>query len=254
MLEHILISPPFGEWIKHIPKTSNVVGSLTVPIRKGRYSQAIKTIRPVCGKNSWINKIGLRTKGIEAFRYQANEKEVLSIAAIEYADWQVFLQHFKANNNYGFQHIEINVGCPNTLTQPLIAKDILPFTQQFKTVLIKVPPKESSIPTIEGFLEQGISHFHLSNTYPTKRGGVSGEILKKINIRLLQQLDRNNLISKMTLIAGGGIYTLDDVKQYQNLGATHFSLSTVFYNPLKGLQLVKKIKQHLNRTALSINI
>ena len=40
-----------------------------------------------------------------------------------------------------------------------------------------------------------------------------------------------------TIIAGGGIQTLNDISNYRLEGANHFSISSVFFNPFKALKL-----------------
>ena len=37
------------------------------------------------------------------------------------------------------------------------------------------------------------------------------------------------------VIAGGGIRTLKDIKEYKNTGADHFSISTLCFNPISFL-------------------
>ena len=65
----IFISPPFGNYI-NLPKTKSIIGSYTLKPRGGLFFQILKTLRltEINGEYHWVNKIGLRNKGI----YHAN--------------------------------------------------------------------------------------------------------------------------------------------------------------------------------------
>ena len=58
------IGPPFGNYIS-LPNTISISGSFTLNERPGLYSQIIKTLYYSYENNGWINKIGLRNKGID---------------------------------------------------------------------------------------------------------------------------------------------------------------------------------------------
>ena len=64
----------------------------------------------------------------------------------------------------------------------------------------------------------------MSNTIAAKKGGISGSQLKKINLPLIEKARKMNV----TIIAGGGIYTKQDVIDYRNAGADDFSISTAW--------------------------
>ena len=63
------------------------------------------------------------------------------------------------------------------------------------------------------------------NTIPTPRGGISGSQLRVLNLAAIERLSK---LSFDSLIAGGGIYSAEDVDRYRNMGATDFSISTVY--------------------------
>ena len=63
-LMNLFISPPFGNYI-NLPYTRSIKGSFTLEPRPGLFSQIIKTLRYSFEHKGWINKIGLRNKGID---------------------------------------------------------------------------------------------------------------------------------------------------------------------------------------------
>ena len=60
----LFISPPFGNYIC-LPHTKSIKGSYTLKPRDGLILQILKTLRFLFDKNGWINKIGLRNKGLQ---------------------------------------------------------------------------------------------------------------------------------------------------------------------------------------------
>ena len=70
--------------------------------------------------------------------------------------------------------------------------------------------------------------------------GVSGHPLKDKNLTLLERVSDLDL-SGASIIAGGGIYTPQDVIDYYNVGATDYSLSTIFFTPWKVPAVIKQI-------------
>ena len=59
----LFISPPFGNYI-NLPNTKAIKGSFTLKPRSGLIVQIIKTLRYDFNNKGWVNKIGLRNKGI----------------------------------------------------------------------------------------------------------------------------------------------------------------------------------------------
>ena len=61
----LFISPPFGNYI-YLPNTMSIKGSYTLEPRPGLLIQQIlKTFRYSFKYKGWVNKIGLRNKGLE---------------------------------------------------------------------------------------------------------------------------------------------------------------------------------------------
>ena len=63
-----------------------------------------------------------------------------------------------------------------------------------------------------------------------KEGGLSGPILKPISLEIVRYIKTN--YKDTVVIGGGGIRTLDDIKEYENAGADHVSISTVCFSPI----------------------
>ena len=110
-LKTIIISPPFGKYLK-FKEASSVYGSFTVERRTGLVLQILKTLRKI-DKNTWRNKIGLRNPGLVNIKAPKRSQDIISLAALEMSDWHRFsetlkLDKFSKNNN-----LEINIGCPN---------------------------------------------------------------------------------------------------------------------------------------------
>ena len=102
-LMNLFISPPFGNYI-NLPYTRSIKGSFTLEPRPGLFSQIIKTLRYSFEHKGWINKIGLRNKGIDwavdkykngYFDFYRNS--VISIAILE--ENEIFQHHPAMDNN-----------------------------------------------------------------------------------------------------------------------------------------------------------
>ena len=60
----LLISPPFGNYLS-LAKVISITGSFTLESQDGLLFQTINTLRYSFDYEGWINKIGLRNKGID---------------------------------------------------------------------------------------------------------------------------------------------------------------------------------------------
>ena len=235
-LKNIIIAPPFGRYLK-FKETSNVYGSFTLERRKGLIKQCIKTIRKV-GKNAWRNKIGLRNPGLPNTKPLKRAQDIISLAALDINDWEKFADIL---NNKGFtdcKNIEINIGCPNAMICDFPKE--LASLYQGKNLIVKLPPNIDINAKIAEYFEVGITTFHLCNTLPSDKGGISGYPLKALSLPAIKSA-REKFGDHITLIGGGGVYALEDAKEYLEAGADHLSLSSVMFNPLRGNKLVKDI-------------
>ena len=99
----LFISPPFGNYIE-IKNCISIKGSFTLNERSGLFSQIFKTLRYSFKHKGWINKIGLRNKGIDWALKNYNTKDILSIAILREDDIPKLLEKIPTNQN-----IEINI-------------------------------------------------------------------------------------------------------------------------------------------------
>ena len=71
---YLFISPPFGNYIS-LPNIISITGSYTIEPRTGLFEQILKTFRYSFEYNGWVNKIGLRNKGID-YAINNHKKEI----------------------------------------------------------------------------------------------------------------------------------------------------------------------------------
>lgn len=228
----IYISPPFGNYIKHKDCIS-IKGTYTWERRPGLIKQTIKTLRKIPG--GWVNAIGFRNMGMSNIA-KCDIGKVYSIAALD-SNWQPFYDNVPSRTK-----IEINLGCPNVNNYTMVDSDLERFCKRFPMLSVKVNPHVEDWEFIELY-ECGVRTFHLSNTLPSDRGGISGDQLREQNLKQVEMFSNLNLPG-VGLIAGGGIYKPEHVKQYRNAGAVNsFSLSTIWFTPWRVPAVIKEIKK-----------
>lgn len=221
-----LISPPFGNYIAY-PGCVRVFGTFTPQRRPGLFGAVASTLRPISG--GWVNRIGLRNKGIDAVDFA--EPGIYSIAGLSLPGWRYLLSAIPRRPR---QILELNLSCPNVDDYDIADTLLREFCER-ATVTVKLPPDRRAIGLADRAVEAGARYLHLSNTLPTSRGGESGKRLKRINLPLVEEIAQRHPVP---IIAGGGIYEPQDVRDYANAGAAHFSLATIWFNPLKAHRLI----------------
>jgi dihydroorotate dehydrogenase len=235
-LKKIIISPPFGKYFK-FKETSNVYGSFTVNRRCGLIKQALKTIRKI-DKNAWRNQIGLRNPGLVNIKPPKRAQDIISLAALDIKDWHSFAETLKLPKFINHKNIEINIGCPNASIVDFPAELAVLF--EGRNISIKMPPTIDHNIKIKEYLAVGITTFHLCNTIPTDKGGISGYPLHQYTLPAIKKA-REEFGDNITIIGGGGIYTLEDAQKYLDAGANHLSLSSIMFNPVRGKKLVSQL-------------
>jgi len=221
----LFISPPFGNYI-NLPNTISIKGSFTLEHRSGLFKQIIRTLRYSFKYKGWINKIGLRNKGIDwaLIKYKNRNDVILSLALRDENEIDHFLKKIPEDKN-----LEINISCPNVHKNKLennLGKFI---NNKRKWCILKLSPKVTE-EQINNYYNQGFRQFHCSNTLPIVWGGLSGPSLipyTSNTIVLLRKYD------DVIIIAGGGIRNIETLEKYRKLGATHFSISTLCFSPIK---------------------
>jgi len=228
----IFISPPFGNYI-HLPNTIPIRGSFTLNERPGKWGQILKTLRYIPHLNGWVNKIGLRNPGIDYAIKTYRKGQIISIAIMDQKEIKPIIDKIPDDMD-----IELNVSCPNT-DKHMINKGLKVFLNKKRDwCIIKLPPINYQ-EDFDRYYNEGFRQFHLSNTLPTKYGGLSGPLLKPYTKKNIQYIRK--FYPKCIIIAGGGIRSIKDIDEYKNSGANHFSVSTLFFNPFKTFSFFSSI-------------
>ena len=218
----LFISPPFSNYFS-LPKTTVIKGSYTLYPRAGLLTQIFKTLRYSSVDGGWINKIGLRNKGLDYAIRHYQPGEIISIAILQEKDIDIIINKIPQNMD-----LELNISCPN-LNHDLINVGLKKFINpERQWCIIKLPPL-ISIDLVDNYYREGFRQFHCCNTLPVQNGGLSGPVLIPYVTKLLQQIKKK--YPDTTLIAGGGIRILPTARNYLNNGADHISVSSLCFNP-----------------------
>ncbi len=222
------INPPFGNYI-NLPYTNSIKGSFTLHPRDGLLNQILNTLRYSTKYNGWVNKIGLRNKGIDWALKNYNHNDIISIAILNKDDIPKLLEKIPKKQN-----LEINISCPNA-EKKMINEDIEKFLNNERTwCILKLSPKINN-DDIDYFYNKGFKQFHCCNTIPIPEGGLSGKSLIPYTNDKINYI--KNKYKDSTVISGGGISEWNDVINYKKIGADHFSVSSNFFHPLRSINL-----------------
>ena len=230
---YFFISPPFGNYMK-LPNTIPIKGSYTLEPREGLVMQILKTFRYSFEHNGWINKIGLRNKGIDYAIQNYKKGEIISIAILKESDTEQILKKIPEDMD-----IEINVSCPN-LDKRLVTEGISKFINKKRDwCILKMSPL-TKMEEIDVHYKNGFRQFHCSNTLPIEnRGGLSGVSLIPYTKNLVK--DIKNKYPDTKIIAGGGVRDINTYNIYKSSGADFISISTILMNPFQFMSLYKDI-------------
>ena len=219
----LFISPPFGNYITFLPGTVPISGSFTLEPRPGLLHQIMSTLRYNFEHGGWVNKIGLRNKGIHYGLNNFSANDVLSIAIKKDDDVAKLNDIIPRDRN-----IEINVSCPNTSIR--VPKDLGVFvSEKRRWCIIKLSPLDTE-KHIDGFYRQGFRQFHCCNTFPVIGGGLSGPYLIPYVKEKITYIKKK--YPDTEVIAGGGVRSIETANAYRKLGADHISVSTLCFNPI----------------------
>lgn len=220
----LFISPPFGNYLTFLPYTIPIKGSYTLEPRLGLITQIINTLQYSTLYKGWINKIGLRNPGINYGIKHYKPNNILSLAFLNTTDLEYFNNIIPKNTN-----LEINISCPNANVQlPQNMKNFM--NEERKWCIVKVSPL-ISLEKLDQLYDMGFRQFHCCNTYPLALGGLSGPILIPYVEYKIKHLRKK--YKDCTIIAGGGIQNIDTLNHYKKLGANHFSVSSLCFNPFR---------------------
>lgn len=233
------ISPPFGNWFS-TTNTISIRGSFTLYPREGLFTQIVKTLRYNFSLGGWTNEIGLRNNGIRHAIDTYKKGEVISVGFVESSSLETVILNNVIPKD---MDIELNVSCPNveggeTYYRPELRRFL---NDKREWCIVKMSPL-ASVEDVKRYYKDGFRQFHFSNTVPLEKGGgVSGDMVKECNHVMIPAVRKE--MPDVTIIGGGGIRGVEDVELYKSLGADHFSLSTVHFNPFRAAWLHWKINQ-----------
>ena len=222
------ISAPFGNFLQHSTFAKNaicVTGTFTLKPRPGRLKQILRTLRYVRTEKGWTwrNQLGLRNPGIFNGIENTNSNSVMSISSLEPNDWKILYEIVPKDMS-----VELNISCPNVDAHPnltkIFAKDMR------KWCIVKVPPTITP-KQLDKIVSLGYNCIHASNTVPTAKGGLSGKMIMPYTLKIIDYMKNNH--NDVTMIAGGGVYSKQDAKNYLDAGADHISLGSVCFTPWK---------------------
>lgn len=222
----IFISPPFGNYIQ-TNNTVSIKGSFTLEPRSGLFMQIMKTLRYSFEQNGWVNKIGLRNKGIDwaINDFKKDSSCIYSIALFNEKEIDKIVEKIPENMN-----IEINVSCPN-VEKSVVNDGLYKFLNKKRQwCVIKLSPKTPTT-LIDSYYKQGFRQFHCCNTVPISQGGLSGKSIQPYSFKMISYI--KNKYPNTEVIGGGGIQNSQDIINYKNVGCNHFSISTLLFHPFK---------------------
>ncbi len=212
----------------HSGKTTRILGTYTLKKRRGLW-RVLTTLKRVEG--GWLNNVGLRNGGIHSI---PNKRAIISISSLEDQDWYALVEEIKSKPKV--IGVELNISCPNAEVNQLPSDLLGEMNHSFQNVIVKAP----HICTLDYLLrlvDMGVKTIHISNTKKTVEGALSGKSLVERNLQTIRDL--KVLRPSVKVIGGGGIYDLDSLLRYEDVGADYFSLSTVLFNPLRSRKLIK---------------
>lgn len=235
-----IFSAPFGNYL-HWPNTTRTYGTFTMNPRPGRIKQILKTVRYYPRAKAWINQIGLRNPGMDHFFHNLPKDLSQSIVSIHGFDLEEWYHLSNICAKFKPLYYEMNLSCPNVIhtVSPQQALKAFLLYQGPNQIIVKLSPVDYET-TADIAYNMGIRIFHACNTIPTPTGGISGKPLKPFSIKAIKYLYQR--YSDITIIGGGGITTIEDVKDYMKAGANHVSFGSVLMLPWKWPEIRKIVK------------
>lgn len=233
------------------------VGSITVAPRDGNPEP-----RWYVGNGYAINSFGMPNGGAEFYKenlpemiriaHDTDKKFNLSVAGFNTAE---YVQLAKIADEAHVDFLELNLGCPN-VTVDGVQKPIASFDTDYINEIISSVKQVTAIPLLiklspysnpaelknvaNVLAEHHIAAVVTMNTFPNSYesdekgqpviastfGGLSGQALRAISVGQVKQF-RDALPPEIAVIGVGGCETLDDVKQYVNVGADAVQAATL---------------------------
>lgn len=234
MIHKIIVSAPFGNYLS-FPNTTSTLGTYTVPKRAGfllRMWRILSTVRYYRRTKAWVNKLGLPNPGIHSLR--TAKGSILSVHGFNPLQWNVLVEEAI---KLEAEAVELNLSCPNIeqhasrffMLNELYHGIENHLKEKKITFIAKLPPVRW-MDFGKMLFDFGIRHFHLCNTIPTPGGGMSGKPLMQYSLWAIDDF-RKAFGDEVTLIGGGGVTCVEDVKTYLNAGANHVAIGSGLFWP-----------------------
>lgn len=243
-MNKLIISAPFGNYLS-FPNTTSIIGTFTRHYRAGLFKRiwrVLSTVRHNRRQQSWLNKMGLPNPGLDSlgnFRSVIENEQIVSIHGFCKDDWDWLVGRLLLTN---VREVEFNLSCPNVGHKPSIA-DVVPAMEyalsEDRIVIAKLPPvrwMDFAIP----LYSLGVHYFHLCNTIPTPGGGMSGKPLKQYSLWAVEEV-KQKWGNDVTVIGGGGITGVDDVRDFVAAGADHCAVGSLLFNPFKWCRIADMV-------------
>ena len=236
-----------------------ITSTITVKERKGFYINRFRPDKVIRIYPTKIyNRFGWNNCGIEKFVKielpklgDKIKKIIVSIGALE--SIEEFFIMLRILNELDVVGIEMNISCHNVNLCFLKDSEILRvlFKEARKIsrhpLIVKINAESDYVLISKIAQEERINAVHVMNAmrvYSEVLGGYcgrSGKENKKVALRIIRELRQNGIT--IPIIGGSWIWTLEDIKDYEDSGANIFSISSLFiYLPFYPGFLSKKVK------------
>lgn len=238
-----------------------VVKTLTLAPRRGnlRWYAPWRCVRLIPGGT--VNAVGLTNPGVDWWirtcyprMKRMRLQIVVSVFAEDAAEAQAFADKLKPLE---IAAMELNASCPNVPHESAVSHVRTlaeALAEAGHPLIVKVgydQPYTEIARAVEGIAEaiHAINAVPWRMVFPDKPspleklggGGVSGEPIRPMVREAIRNL---RAITHLPLIAGGGIYTLQDLEELWALGARAFSIGTLFLRaPWMPNRLVRQWRQ-----------
>lgn len=189
-------------------------------------------------EGGYINRLGLPNPGIKKFLQEYEPRGVptfVSIAGFQEKDVQKYIPELSSLED--IIGIEINISCPNvehdTFSYNTTLNWKVPAIREVSDLLITVKLGPSSPHyTLEDnkdniIVIEEVDGIILSNTFPTRNGGISGKPLKAHSLQKVREMA---ILTSTPIFGCGGISTGQDVLDYLDAGATFVQIGSVQIN------------------------
>jgi dihydroorotate dehydrogenase len=240
MIKSLVISAPFGNYIQPEGATATL-GTFTLKPRPGRAWAILSRIRAYPSMGGYVNKIGLRNPGIESLADEYLGEKIVSIHGFSTDDW---LELIAALRKFSPEAVELNFSCPNVTDDPVDYYTVIMAAKKMKVdgleVIVKLPPVDFE-KIVRQSMSAGVLFFHACNTLPMPNGGMSGRPLKRFSVHVIRHL-RKMLGEDCEIIGGGGVFCVDDIRDYYCAGADHVAVGSALLNPWRALTVSKLVR------------